>query len=78
MIAYAPLKSVLFSAILTAFLIESKDLLQEDHPKHTVKLLLLIAQSQRRVEQNTPQTTSDAIEFPEFSAPMYARWVNGL
>ncbi|KAG9120588.1 hypothetical protein FRC07_003861, partial [Ceratobasidium sp. 392] len=40
--------AALFSAILTAFLIESKSLLQEDSGDLTVTLLLTIAQSQQR------------------------------
>ncbi|KAG9121745.1 hypothetical protein FRC07_002166, partial [Ceratobasidium sp. 392] len=69
--------ATLFSAILTAFIIESKDLLQQDSAELTVTLLLAIAQSQQRVEQGTPQTLPP-VELPPFSAPMSARWINGL
>ncbi|KAG9121539.1 hypothetical protein FRC07_002455, partial [Ceratobasidium sp. 392] len=69
--------AALFSAILTAFIIESKDLLQQDSAEVTVTLLLAIAQSQQRVEQGTPQTLPP-IELPPFSTPMSARWINGL
>ncbi|QRW11501.1 DNA-directed RNA polymerase subunit beta' [Ceratobasidium sp. AG-Ba] len=68
--------AALFSAILTAFLIESKNLLQEDTGDVTVSLLLAIAQSQQRIEQN-PQMLSP-IERPAFSVPASARWINGL
>ncbi|KAF8606996.1 hypothetical protein BDV93DRAFT_396410, partial [Ceratobasidium sp. AG-I] len=70
--------AALFSAILTAFLIESKTLLQQDNSELTVALLLLVAQSQQRVEQSALQPTSTPIELPRFSAPLSARWINGL
>ncbi|KAG9123844.1 hypothetical protein FRC07_013788 [Ceratobasidium sp. 392] len=69
--------ATLFSAILTAFIIESKNLLQQDSADLTVTLLLAIAQSQQRVEQGTPQTLPP-IDRPPFSAPMSARWITGL
>ncbi|KAG9123090.1 hypothetical protein FRC07_000241 [Ceratobasidium sp. 392] len=69
--------ATLFSAILTAFIIESKNLLQQDSAELTVTLLLAIAQSQQRVEQGTPQTLPP-IKRPRFSASMSARWINGL
>ncbi|QRW11475.1 hypothetical protein RhiLY_10474 [Ceratobasidium sp. AG-Ba] len=69
--------AALFSAILTAFIIESKGLLQQDPADVTVSLLLAIAQSQQRIEQGTPETLPP-IEIPSFSAPLSARWVNGL
>ncbi|KAG8792876.1 hypothetical protein FRC12_004604 [Ceratobasidium sp. 428] len=69
--------ATLFSAILTAFIIESKNLLQQDSADLTVTLLLAIAQSQQRIELGTHQT-SPSIERPSFSAPMSARWINGL
>ncbi|KAG9125464.1 hypothetical protein FRC07_007484 [Ceratobasidium sp. 392] len=69
--------AALFSAILTAFLIESKNLLQEDPADLSVTLLLAIAQSQQRMEQGSPQVLPP-IERPMFSASMSARWINGL
>ncbi|KAG8734708.1 hypothetical protein FRC10_011522 [Ceratobasidium sp. 414] len=69
--------AALFSAILTAFLIESKHLLQEDAADLSVSLLLAIAQSQQRVEQGTPQNLLP-IQRPSFVAPLSARWINGL
>ncbi|KAF8601832.1 hypothetical protein BDV93DRAFT_398738, partial [Ceratobasidium sp. AG-I] len=70
--------AALFSAILSAFLIESKNLLQQDPVDVSVALLLVIAQSQQRIEQGTPQTGSAPIELPSFSASLSARWINGL
>ncbi|QRV96751.1 alanyl-tRNA synthetase [Ceratobasidium sp. AG-Ba] len=69
--------AALFSAILTAFLIESKSLLQEDSGDLMVTLLLAIAQSQQRMEQGNIQTGSP-VERPAFSPPASARWINGL
>ncbi|KAG8794572.1 hypothetical protein FRC12_023588 [Ceratobasidium sp. 428] len=69
--------AALFSAILTAFIIESKDLLQEDPAELSATLLLAIAQSQQRMEQGTPQILP-LIERPEFSSSISARWINGL
>ncbi|KAF8597592.1 hypothetical protein BDV93DRAFT_416638, partial [Ceratobasidium sp. AG-I] len=70
--------AALFSAILSAFLIDSKSLLQQDPADVSVALLLSIAQSQQRIEQGNPQLVSELIELPSFSAPLYARWINGL
>ncbi|KAG9127795.1 hypothetical protein FRC07_009182 [Ceratobasidium sp. 392] len=69
--------AALFSAILTAFLIESKNLLQEDPADLSVTLLFAIAQSQQRMEQGNPQILP-LIERPTFTASMSARWINGL
>ncbi|QRV96309.1 DNA-directed RNA polymerase subunit beta' [Ceratobasidium sp. AG-Ba] len=69
--------AALFSAILTAFIIESKSLLQQDSADVSVTLLLAIAQSQQRIEQGTPQVLPP-IEMPAFAAPAAARWINGL
>ncbi|KAG8707449.1 hypothetical protein FRC08_000486, partial [Ceratobasidium sp. 394] len=69
--------AALFSAVLTAFLIESKKLLQQDSTDLTATLLLAIAKSQQRMEQGTPQTMPP-VEPPEFSSSLSARWINGL
>ncbi|KAG9119465.1 hypothetical protein FRC07_005499, partial [Ceratobasidium sp. 392] len=69
--------AALFSAILTAFIIESVTLLQEDSDDLTVTLLLAIAQSQQRIEQGAPDKLPP-IERPAFSVPLTARWINGL
>ncbi|KAG8718101.1 hypothetical protein FRC09_013161 [Ceratobasidium sp. 395] len=69
--------AALFSAILTAFIIESKNLLQQDPADVSVALLLAIAQSQQRVEQGIPEILP-LIEIPKFSSSMAFRWINGL
>lgn len=78
MIEYIKIQAALFSAVLSAFLIESKKLLQQDPADASLRLLLLIAQSQQRIEQGTTQHISDPIVLPSFSAPHSARWINGL
>ncbi|KAG8758533.1 hypothetical protein FRC11_003496 [Ceratobasidium sp. 423] len=72
--------AALFSAILTAFLIEAKDLLQQDPADVSVALLLIIAQSQQRVELGlpAPEESTRAITMPDFTPPLSARWVNGI
>ncbi|KAG9122668.1 hypothetical protein FRC07_000862 [Ceratobasidium sp. 392] len=71
--------AALFSAILTAFIIESKDLLQQDHAEASAALLLLIAQSQRRIELGIqPSATDGPVNSPSFSVPTSARWINGI
>ncbi|KAG8766438.1 hypothetical protein FRC12_006880, partial [Ceratobasidium sp. 428] len=69
--------AALFSAVLTAFIVESKKLLQEDPSDLSATLLLAIAQSQQRMEQGAAQTTAP-IERPQFTPSISARWVNGL
>ncbi|QRV96303.1 hypothetical protein RhiJN_24321 [Ceratobasidium sp. AG-Ba] len=69
--------AALFSAILTAFIIESKNLLQPDSADVSVTLLLAIAQSQQRIEQGTPQVLPP-IEMPDFVSSAAARWIHGL
>ncbi|KAG8708895.1 hypothetical protein FRC09_000978 [Ceratobasidium sp. 395] len=73
--------AALFSAILTAFLIESKDLLQQDPADVSVALLLAIAQSQYRMEQGASaalNATASAPTIPNFTPSMTARWINGI
>ncbi|KAG8763127.1 hypothetical protein FRC12_008696 [Ceratobasidium sp. 428] len=72
--------AALFSAILTAFLIESKDLLQQDPADASLILLLSIAQSQYRIEKGEPfHSTADSLpSIPDFSPPMSARLINGI
>ncbi|KAF8602164.1 hypothetical protein BDV93DRAFT_444621, partial [Ceratobasidium sp. AG-I] len=70
--------ATLFSAVLSAFLIDSKRSLQQDPADASLKLLLFIAQSQQRIEQSSPQKIPLPVELPKFSAPMSARWINGL
>ncbi|KAG9076130.1 hypothetical protein FS749_012128, partial [Ceratobasidium sp. UAMH 11750] len=69
--------ATLFSAILTAFIIEAKGLPQPDPADVSLTLLLAIAHSQQRIEQGVPQVLP-VIELPEFSPTMSVRWINGL
>lgn len=59
-------------------MVESKKLLQQDHTEVSNGLLLLIAQSQQRLEQGRPQPILAPVQFATFSAPGLARWINGL
>ncbi|KAG8710806.1 hypothetical protein FRC08_016688 [Ceratobasidium sp. 394] len=71
--------AALFSAILTASLIESKNLLQQDPADVSAALLLSIAQSQHRMEQGLPPPAdTNRPDFPKFSASMSTRWINGI
>ncbi|CAE6472008.1 unnamed protein product [Rhizoctonia solani] len=72
--------AALFSAILTAFLIESKDLLQQDPADASVALLLIIAQSQQRMELGlpTPEESTRVVTMPDFIPSLSARWINGI
>ncbi|KEP47324.1 putative transmembrane protein [Rhizoctonia solani 123E] len=72
--------AALFSAILTAFLIESKNLLQQDPADASAALLLIIAQSQQRMELGipTPVGSTTDITLPNFSPSLSARWINGI
>ncbi|QRW07169.1 alanyl-tRNA synthetase [Ceratobasidium sp. AG-Ba] len=67
----------IFSAILTAFIIESKNLLQEDTSDVSVTLLLAIAQSQQRIEQGETQILP-LVQRPLFTPTLSARCINGL
>ncbi|KAG8725172.1 hypothetical protein FRC09_006795 [Ceratobasidium sp. 395] len=73
--------AALFSAILTAFLIESKDLLQQDPADLSVALMFTIAQSQYRMEQGKSialNATAIPPTIPTFTPPTIARWINGI
>ncbi|EUC55386.1 transmembrane protein, putative, partial [Rhizoctonia solani AG-3 Rhs1AP] len=72
--------AALFSAILTAFLIESKNLLQQDPADASAALLLIIAQSQQRMELGlpAPEESTMAVAMPDFTPPLSARWINGI
>ncbi|KAG8733894.1 hypothetical protein FRC10_012099, partial [Ceratobasidium sp. 414] len=72
--------ATLFSAILTAFLIESKSLLQQDPTDASAALLLLVAQSQQRMELGLPSPTNSEVlvGLPDFTPSSSARWVNGI
>ncbi|CAE6455509.1 unnamed protein product [Rhizoctonia solani] len=70
--------AALFSAILTAFLIESTNMLQQDPLDTSAALLLFIAQSQRRMELGIPAQTLDNIDTTPFSPTLSSRFINGL
>lgn len=59
------------------FLIESTKLLQPDRADIS-NMLLKIAESRQRLEKGHPQPTLASIQFPTFSVPMSALWINGL
>lgn len=72
-------KAALFSAILTAFLIESKGLLEQDPADASAALLLMVLQSQQRIELGLPSPLDTPMEdLPAFVAPTAARWINGI
>ncbi|KAH7335636.1 hypothetical protein B0J17DRAFT_600389, partial [Rhizoctonia solani] len=68
----------LFSSVLTGFVVESAKLLQQDPADATLDVLLLMAQSQQRIESGNPQLQSSMVTRPEFNIPLSARWINGL
>ncbi|KAG8771974.1 hypothetical protein FRC12_003312 [Ceratobasidium sp. 428] len=70
--------AALFSAILTAFLVEAKKLLEEDPAATSATLLLLIAQSQQRIELGTPDMSLKVTSSMPFESTTIARYVNGL
>ncbi|CAE6435105.1 unnamed protein product [Rhizoctonia solani] len=70
--------AALFSAILTAFLIESTNMLQQDSVDASAALLLFIAQSQRRMELGIPAQTLDPVDITGFSPTLSSRFINGL
>ncbi|KAF8598586.1 hypothetical protein BDV93DRAFT_413822, partial [Ceratobasidium sp. AG-I] len=65
--------AALFSAILTAFLLDSKNLMRPDPADATTMLLTRIAQ---RLEN--PTAASQAVQIPAFEPTAAARWINGL
>jgi hypothetical protein len=71
-------QSGLFSAILTAFLAASTNMLQQDPAETTVLLLLTIAQAQARLEQGMPLASRPPVDIPSFSPELSARWINAL
>ncbi|KAF8593337.1 hypothetical protein BDV93DRAFT_461416, partial [Ceratobasidium sp. AG-I] len=66
--------------LLFASIFEPMDLaiFLPDSTEITISLLLMIAQSQQRLEQGDPRLTSAPIKLPRFSVSMLARWINGL
>ncbi|KAF8606959.1 hypothetical protein BDV93DRAFT_436620, partial [Ceratobasidium sp. AG-I] len=73
------LSAALFSAILTAFLIESKELLQQDPADASATLLLMVVQSQQRIELGLPSPVDAPLDnLPPFVPSVSARWINGI
>ncbi|QRV75688.1 E3 ubiquitin-protein ligase listerin [Ceratobasidium sp. AG-Ba] len=72
--------AALFSAILTAFLIESKNLLQLDPQDASVALLLQMVQSQHRIELGLapPIGLELPVAVPEFTPTSASRWINAI
>ncbi|KAG8753529.1 hypothetical protein FRC11_007334, partial [Ceratobasidium sp. 423] len=70
--------ATLFSAIVTAFIIESTRLLEQDDSEVSTQFLLALVQSQQRIETGTPNITSPPVEMPEFSPSTAARVINVL
>ncbi|KAH7317486.1 hypothetical protein B0J17DRAFT_584460, partial [Rhizoctonia solani] len=72
--------AALFSAIQTAFIIESMGLLQQNSTDASISILLLIAQSQQRMETGLapPPSAAAPIVVPSFQASIEARWINGI
>ncbi|CAE6379568.1 unnamed protein product [Rhizoctonia solani] len=68
----------LFSAVLTAFLVESTSLLEPDQANISISLLLSIAQSQQRMEAGVSSPTPSSITIPSFKPSNAARWINIL
>ncbi|KAF8597966.1 hypothetical protein BDV93DRAFT_610082 [Ceratobasidium sp. AG-I] len=65
--------AALFSAILTAFLLDSKNLMRADPADATTLLLTRIAQ---RLED--PSAAFRPVEIPAFEPTVAAQWINGL
>ncbi|CAE6527366.1 unnamed protein product [Rhizoctonia solani] len=70
--------ATLFSAIVTAFIIESTNLLEQDSSDVSAQLLLMLVQSQQRIETGSPNTTSSSIKMPDFAPSPTARVINVL
>ncbi|GAB1524801.1 hypothetical protein RhiTH_007957 [Rhizoctonia solani] len=70
--------ATLFSAIVTAFIIESTNLLEQDSSEVSEQLLLLLVQSQQRIELGLPNSTPSIFERREFTPSATARLINVL
>ncbi|KAJ1300323.1 hypothetical protein OPQ81_005144 [Rhizoctonia solani] len=70
--------ATLFSAIVTAFVIESTNLLEQDLSEVSTQLLLTLAQSQQRIEAGVPNPTSLSVNIPGFTPSATARLINVL
>ncbi|KDN35021.1 hypothetical protein RSAG8_11932, partial [Rhizoctonia solani AG-8 WAC10335] len=70
--------ATLFSVIVTAFVIESTTLLEQDSSEVSTQLLLALVQSQRRIEAGTPNLTLSPAEIPGFVPSETVRLINVL
>ncbi|KAF8604815.1 hypothetical protein BDV93DRAFT_440133 [Ceratobasidium sp. AG-I] len=71
--------AVAFCVVLGIFLLKSQDILQQDPANASLALLLLIAQSQHRIERGLPPLESEsAPAIFGFAPPVTARWINGI
>ncbi|GAB1524501.1 hypothetical protein RhiTH_007655 [Rhizoctonia solani] len=68
----------LFSAVLTAFLLESISLLQPDQTDTMITLLSTIAQSQQPIDAGNTNYNPSQTQLPAFRPSVAARWVNVL
>ncbi|KAF8671758.1 embryonic skeletal system development [Rhizoctonia solani] len=70
--------ATLFSAIVTAFLMESTDLLEQDSSEVSTQLLLKLLHSQQRIEMGVSDSTAPIFELPNFVPSATARLINIL
>ncbi|CAE6437645.1 unnamed protein product [Rhizoctonia solani] len=70
--------ATLFSAIVTAFIIESTGLLEQDSSDVSAQLLLMLVQSQQRIETGVPDSSTSPVQVPEFVPSATARVINVL
>ncbi|KAF8715244.1 embryonic skeletal system development, partial [Rhizoctonia solani] len=70
--------ATLFSAIVTAFIIESTNLLEQDSSEISTHLLLLLARSQQHTETKSNDPASNLAEIPEFVPSAAVRLINVL
>ncbi|KAG8684947.1 hypothetical protein FRC11_011386, partial [Ceratobasidium sp. 423] len=70
--------ATLFSAIVTAFIIESTNLLEQDSSEVSTQLLLMLVQSQQRLTTGMTDPTPSDVEIPAFTPSATARLINVL
>ncbi|CAE6467541.1 unnamed protein product [Rhizoctonia solani] len=70
--------ATLFSAIVTAFIVESTNLLEQDSSEISTQLLLMLVRSQQRIETEMPNSTSTPAEIPKFVPSAAVRLINVL
>ncbi|CAE6469760.1 unnamed protein product [Rhizoctonia solani] len=70
--------ATLFSAIVTAFIIESTGLLEQDSSDVSAQLLLILVRSQQRIETGVPDSSMSPVQVPEFVPSATARVINVL